>query len=317
MFWGVLGAHLVISAVAALATYLLLPIRFRQPRATVVTLMFSFAFVAPVLGALAVLILTRLNLNKPIDTAGIAVPLSVDLPLYDVQSAEQHRGSHGAVRSRLGAEVPNALRMQSLLTLQAVPSRVANPILEELLGDTTEDVRLVAFGMLDSEEKKIAKEIRLETQRQSLELTQMQRFDSLRRLAELNWELVYACLIQGELRQHILQQAKGHVEAALALGVPPGSGLVFLYGRILLELGDFDAAERVILEAMGLGQAKTSTLPYLAEIAFHRREFSQVRLFMQQLSALNLASRTRAVEDFWNTRDTEINYLDRKYLPHI
>jgi hypothetical protein len=317
MFWGVLGAHLTISAVAALATYLLLPIRFRQPRTTVVTLMFSFAFVAPVLGALAVLILTRLNLNKPIGTAGVAVPLSVDLPLYDVQSAEQHRGSQGAVRSRLGSEVPSAMRMQSLLTLQAVPSRVANPILEELLGDTTEDVRLVAFGMLDSEEKKIAKEIRLETQRQSLELTHVQRFDSLRRLAELNWELVYACLIQGELRQHILLQAKAHVEAALALGVPPGSGLVFLLGRILLELGDFNAAERVMLEAMNLGQAKTSTLPYLAEVAFHRRDFPQVRQFMQQLSALNLASRTRAVEDFWNTRDSETNYLDRKYLPHI
>ena len=127
--------------------------------------------------------------------------------------------------------------MQSLLTLQAVPNRVANPILEELLGDTTEDVRLVAFGMLDAAEKKIAKEIRFETERQSQDLTREQRYDALQRLAELNWELVYACLIQGELRLHILQQARTHLEAALALGIPPGSGLIFLQGKILLELG--------------------------------------------------------------------------------
>jgi tetratricopeptide (TPR) repeat protein len=207
--------------------------------------------------------------------------------------------------------------MQSLLTLQAVPNRVANPILEELLGDATEDVRLVAFGMLDAEEKKIAKEIRFESDRQSRDLTSEQRYDSFQRLAELNWELVYACLIQGELRLHMLQQARRYLEAALALGVLPGSGLIFLQGKILLELGEFEAAEKVILQAMQMGQAKTSTLPYLAEIAFQRRDFSQVRQFMMQLSTLNLASRTRAVEDFWNTRDSEINYLDRKYLPHI
>lgn len=316
-FWAVLGAHVVISGVAALATYFLLPKRFRQPRATVTGLMFSFAFVAPVMGALGLLILTRANLNKSIDDTRVAVPVSLDLPIYDVQTAERQRGGQGAARSRLGQEVPSALRMQSLLTLQAVPNRVANPILEELLGDATEDVRLVAFGMLDSEEKKIAKEIRFESDRQSRELTREQRYDSLQRLAELNWELVYACLIQGELRLHILQQARKFLEAALALGVSPGSGLIFLQGKILLELGEFEAAEQVILQAMHMGQAKTSTLPYLAEIAFHRRDFSQVRQFMQQLSVLNLASRTRAVEDFWTTRDSEINYLDRKYLPHI
>ena len=316
-FWMVLGSHALISVVAALATYLLLPSRFRQPRVTVSSLMFSFAFIAPVMGALGLLILVRANLGKATDDTRVAVPVSLDLPVYDVQTDEHHRGGQGAARSRLGNEVPSDMRMQSLLTLQAVPNRVANPILEELLGDTTEDVRLVAFGMLDAAEKKIAKEIRFETERQSQDLTREQRYDALQRLAELNWELAYACLIQGELRLHILQQARTHLEAALALGIPPGSGLIFLQGKILLELGELEAAEQAILHAMRLGQAKTSTLPYLAEIAFHRRDFSQVRQFMLQLSTLNLASRTRAVEDFWNLRDSEINYFDRQYLPHI
>ena len=316
-FWAVLLAHALTSVVAGLATYVMLPQRFHHPRLPVTLLMFSFAFVAPVIGAIGLLVMIRANLRKPVEDARFAVPVSLDLPLYDVQSKEQHRGGQGAIRSRLGEEVPNGVRMQSLLTLQAVPSKVSNPILEELLGDATEDVRLVAFGMLDAEEKKIAKEIRHESERQCRQLTKAQRYDSLRRLAELNWELVYACLIQGELRQHILRQASIYVDEALALSVAPGSGLVFLQGRILLELGDAEGAERAMLRAMDLGQPKTSALPYLAEIAFGRREFSQVSLLMQQLSSLNLASRTRAVEDFWGKRDNEINYRDRKYLPHI
>lgn len=316
-FWFVLLSHVVICIVVALATYLMLPRRFHKPRLPVTMLMFSFAFVAPVMGAIGLLLMIRVNLRIPVESARFAVPMSLNLPRYDVQSHEQHRSGQGAIRSRLGQAVPSGIRMKSLLTLQAVPSKVSNPILEELLGDATEDVRLVAFGMLDAEEKEIAKEIRHESERLQQQLPAGQRYDSLRRLAELNWELVYACLIQGELRQHILQQARTYVDEALALGVPPRSGLVFLHGRILLELGDAEGAGQAMLRAMDLGQPKTSALPYLAEIAFWRREFVQVSQLMAQLSSLNLASRTRAVEDFWGTRNSEINYRDRKYLPHI
>lgn len=316
-FWWVLLAHVLVSLVAAFATYLLLPRRFQHPRWAVTALMFCFAFVAPPIGAVGLLLITRANLQRLVAETRVAVPVSVNLPLYDVQSKEHYRGSQGAIRSRLGEDVPSDLRMQSLLTLQAVPSKVSNPILEDLLGDSTDDVRLVAFGMLDAEEKKISKQIRYETTRLDESLTPEQRYDALGHLAELNWELVYACLAQGELRRHILAQARKHADAALALNVQPGSGLVFLQGRIMLEQGEVHGAQVAIERAMDLGQARTSALPYLAEIAFRRREFLGVRQIMQQLSELNLASQTRAVEDFWVKRDNEINFSDRKYLPHI
>jgi hypothetical protein len=318
LFWGVLLAHAAISAVVALSTYLLLPQRFRQPRTFVAGLMFCFAFIAPVLGAVGLLIIIRGVLRKTLAESSFAVPMAVEIPVYDVQSKDVQRGSsQGAIRSRLGQEVPSHLRMQSLLTLQAVPSRVSNPILEELLGDDSDDVRLVAFGMLDTEEKKIASAIRQESERLEHAQTPEARFGCLRQLAELNWELVYACLAQGELRRHILAQAARFADEALALGVSLGSGLHFLRGRIWLEQGDLDAAEHAIEQAVAQGQPRTSAWPYLAEIAFRRRDFVAVRQYMQQLSKLNLASRTRAVEDFWVHRSNEINFRDHTYLPHI
>lgn len=316
-FWWVLLAHILVSLLAAFATYLLLPWRFRQPRPTVTALMFCFAFIAPPVGAIGLLLITRVNLQKPVEDARVAMPQSVCLPLYDVQSKETYRSGQGAIRSRLGQAVPSDLRMQSLLTLQAVPNKVSNPILEDLLGDSSDDVRLVAFGMLDAEEKKISQQIRYETERLSRDLTLEQRYDALGHLAELNWELVYACLAQGELRRHILGQARYHADAALALNIPPGSGLILLQGRILLEQGEMNAAQAAIERAIALGQPKTSALPYLADIAFRRRDFLTVKHIMQQLTMLNMASRTRAVEDFWVKRDNEINFSDRKYLPHI
>ena len=316
VFWQLMAAHAGLSAVAAAATYLLLPVKYRTPRLAVYALLFSFAFIAPVVGAIGLVVITRVNLRHAREEAHFAAPVSLGLPVYDVQSAEQRRGGQGAIRSRLGPQVPSALRMQSLLTLQAVPSRVSNPILEDLLGDETDDVRLVAFGMLDAEEKKISNQIRQVSERLTHTDDPEQRHDSLKQLAELHWELVYACLAQGELRKHILHQAATFADQALASHSDSGSGLLFLRARIWLEQGDTQAAQQAFEGAIAMGQSQASALPYLAEIAFRRRDFALVRQYMQQLSRFNLSARTRAVQEFW-VSSHEIKYSDRKILQHI
>jgi len=299
VFAQVVLAHALIAGVAALACLALLPRRLQTPRWPVLALLFCFSFMAPVVGAVGLLVLARFTLRRHAAAQRVAKPQAVALPVFDVQFRDQQRGGQGAIRSRLASQVPAALRMQSLLTLQAVPDRVSNPILEDLLGDDTDDVRLVAFGMLDTAEKKIASQIREQAQRLTQPLADAQRFDCLRQLAELHWEMVYAGLAQGELRQHMLTQAAQHADAALAMGGANGSGLIFLRARIWLEHGELDAAQQAFEQALALGQPRTSAWPYLAEIAFRRRDIAAVRDIMTQLARFNLGSRTRAVEAFW------------------
>lgn len=316
-FFVVLTVHLVASAVVAASIYMLMPRRFRQPRVPVFFLIFGFAFIAPVIGALGLMLVARAALRSEGGYEKFAVPGLVVLPEYDVQSKETHRSSQGAIRSRLGEEVPAHIRMQSLLTLQAVPNRVSNPILEDLLGDSTDDIRLVAFGMLDSEEKKLSIHIQREQAALADSQTPEQKYACYRHLAELHWELVYASLAQGALRRHMLQQALAFIAAALALNVEPNAGIYFLKGRVLLAQNEPDGAEAAIHKALALGQSKTSALPYLAEMAFMRRDFQRVRSLMGELAQLNLASKTRAIEDFWALREKDINFNDGRYLPHI
>jgi len=316
-FGGIVFLHALASAIVASSTYLLLPARFSTPRSMVWLLLFNFAFIAPIVGAIGMLVLIRTTLRRESDPARHAVPVSVNLPEYDVQSKDVNRSGQGAIRSRLGTNVPGDVRMQSLMTLQAVPTRVANPILEDLLGDSTDDVRLVAFGMLDAEEKKLTTHIQRERDHLKHDLAPEQRYTCLRHLAELHWELIYASLAQGELRNHILGQARSYLDAALELGLPADSGLAFLKGRILLAQGDIENARMALEEAITLGQPLTSALPYLAEMAFKQRDFVLVKKFMTQLSGLNVASRTRAIADLWTGRDNVSNFSDRRFLPHI
>jgi hypothetical protein len=313
----VLALHVLASAVVAASAYILQPARFRQPRLHVLLLLFVFAFIAPVVGALGLLFIIRTTLQKQDNAVGRAVPVSLSLPEYDVQAKDVNRSGQGAIRSRLETNVPGAVRMQSLLTLQSIPTRVANPILEELLDDETDDVRLVAFGMLDAGEKKLTVHIQNERNNLTKNLSPEQRFTCLKHLAELHWELIYASLAQGELRKHILLQSRAYTEEAIALGLPPNAGLMFLRGRVLLAQGKVVLARESMEKAVELGQPLASALPYLAEMAFDLREFDRVRVLMTQLAGLNIATRTRAIADIWTGRDTVSKVNDRRYLPHI
>jgi hypothetical protein len=314
---GVLTVHAAACAVVASSTCLFLPARFRRPRVMVWLLLFDFAFIAPVVGALGILLVTRMTLHRVSDQTRRAIPVCVGLPEYDVSHKDVIRSGQGAIRSRLESYVPSEVRMQSLLTLQAVPNRVANPILEDLLGDTTDDVRLVAFGMLDAEEKKLSVHIQRQREMLTRDLSPEQRYVCLRHLAELHWELIYALLAQGELRRHILGQARSYLEAALALNTAPESGLLFLKGRILLAQGDMEGAEAAVQQSLALGQPLSSAVPYLAEMAFMRRDYELVKQFMQQLVELNVASKSRAIIDLWTGHDNVTNFSDRRYLPHL
>ncbi len=304
-FFAIFMLHALCCAIIATMTYVMLPHKYRTPRLPVWLLIFNFAFVTPVLGPVSLLLVTQLTLRRLRSSTVMATPQSLDLPEYNLSSnKESTHSAQSAVRSRLTSNVPDAIRMNSLITLQSIPSRVANPILEDLLGDATDDIRLIAFGMLDAEEKKLSLHIHEERRNLEQDLSVEQRYACLRRLAELHWELVYASLTQGELRRHTLRDALHYLTRALELEQPIDSGLLFLKGRILLAQGKLAEAKSALIYAGTLGHPETSTLPYLAEIAYLERRFDVVRNFMGRLAELNMVSRSRAITDFWNGRDS-------------
>lgn len=340
-FMTTLTLHSICCAVLAISAWMLFPLRYRQPKIPVILLLFCFAFMAPVMGAIGVLLVAQLTLKRDQGGVAWAIPLTLGLPVYDVRSEQTTRASQGAIRSRLDSRVPGDVRMKSLLTLQAVPQRVANPILEELLGDEADDVRMLAFGMLDAEEKKLTHHIQHE--RAALEQVQdiRQRHDCLRRLAELHWELIYASLAQGELRQYMLDEASRYADEALSIGDDSAdSGLHFLRARILMAQGAYDLAVEAITQAMATGLSEVSALPYLAEIAFRQQRFDYVHGVMERLAELkpagrtstvvnlwtghmdaaaygNLSPRAQAIVNLWTGRDNVHNFSDHRIFNHL
>lgn len=292
--------HGAASALLSLSLLPLLPRRLARPRWASMLLMAAFSYAIPVVGFLSVLaafVILRVYRRKPA-TEDFE---TVQLPDFDQHQRRQSQFRHAGLGAFLGnTKVPVQARMRAMAALQYVPGRTASPLLRDVLSGSSEDLRLLAHGMLDNLEKRINRAID-----QELNLLQgggahgEQQLASAQRLSDLYWELVYHDLVQGDLRQHALDQALRY--CALALRQHPDNAALHLRrGRLLHEQKHPAEAEQAYAQARALGLPATRVLPYQAQLAFERRDYAQARTLMRELHQWGALPRLRPVIDYWN-----------------
>lgn len=291
--------HAGVSLLLALFAWRVLPEKFRNPRLPVLALLFSFSFFIPVLGLLGMLAAVFLSMYRR--RSFVAQPFAkLSLPEFVLSLHETDaKFSQGGIKSRLAQpSVPTQQRLQALLALQGMPARVSSPMLHDMLGDTSDDIRLVAYGLLDGREKKINAEIHRELVKLKTAKGSDMRLIGQRYLAELYWELVYDGLAQGDLRDHALRQALSYTNDALLLA-PLDTGLWFLKGRILLETKMYGDAYQIFGMAIAHGFPESRVLPYIVEIAFNRRDYRTVRDLLSRISILQVTPKMKGAIRFW------------------
>lgn len=290
----------LISALMAFIFWYFLPLKFREPRWPILGLMFSFSFFIPVIGILGLYFTVLSGLYWQRKQRDDQPFFSMHLPEFGIvtREPEVNFGSGGIKACLDNSAMPPRRRIQALLTMQSVSARTSNPLLQNLLDDTGEDVRLLAHGFLDGREKKINQRIHDELIRLNSAPSQSIELLSLRHLAELEWELVYSNLAQGDLRTRALAQAIGYLERALSLD-DTHAGLWFLIGRIQMEMRQYASAEISFDHAQRLGLAAMRMYPYYAELAFAQRNFSKVRELLTTLARGQFPARMKPLIEYW------------------
>lgn len=296
-----LAPHLVASALAALLLLATIPGPARKQPRWSFAFFFSLSFFVPVLGVpgtLAAAIIARLS-PKQGGKDVFATQAAPEFAPHDDRADAPH--AHGPVRAQLSdPAAPVETRMRALLSIQDLPSRVANPVIREMLADPSDDVRLVAYGILDGREKRI--NARIQAARAQLEgADPTGRLLANRELAELYWELVYQGLVQGDLQKHAVAQARVHFDAALALA-PDDAALWALGGRLANFAGQYERAWHAFSRAVDFGLPEVRVLPYLAEVAFRMRRFDRVRQLLERIAQGSHTQRMAQVIDYWSPR---------------
>ena len=194
-----------------------------------------------------------------------------------------------------------AQKFSAILACRNMKDKEAVPILRDALHDHEDDVRLLAYSYLYKKEDAINRRIftRAEAFQKGFE-DPAERARHAAELASDYWELYYLELAQGPVGAYLLNRARGYAEIALS-HLREDAALYFLYGRILLHLKIYAAAEQMLRKALDLGYSEKTVISYLAEAAFERRQLDKVRRYVQLLKTLGvLHDRERQLVEFWS-----------------
>lgn len=299
--------HAGASACLALFAWALMPARYKKPRKWALLFLFSFSFFIPIMGLVGLFVgilvtayLPRIRSEQLFET--VAIPEYVNL-----SGNVKIRYDAGGIRARLLDQSASLeSRLKAMMAIQQMPSRLSSPLLRQMLTDPADDIRLVAYGMLDQREKAINQKITEELAHLESEQPASARETSLRHLAELYWELVYQGLVQGDVRKHAIGQSMEYVSQTLEL-TPEDSGLWVLQGKLINELGQIRAASIAFQQAIDLGYPAIRLLPYQAEMAFMQRDFKRVQQLLSEMSAFDNSEKTQALVQFWRVPATPAN----------
>ena len=283
-----LAAYLIAHAMAcALLTLILLPLmpsRYRGQPITTGVFLFTLQFAIPFIGSVGLVLGMLLALYLPRSSRDIPWQ-EVDIPELPFQPIDmdlQVVYSQGGLRQVLREAISTDKRLKALMATRQMNDRDAIEILREALKDPSDDVRLLAYSMLEQKEKPLAQ--RAGTLQQSLQNADDLPSVSLqRRLAQVWWEMAYLGLAQGGLRHYYLDSAGKLLRRLVARRSQHNDWR--LLGRVELALGNIDNAEEAFRSALAGGSSPELIMPYLGEVAYLRRDFAQVR---QHLSACPL-----------------------------
>jgi hypothetical protein len=276
--------HAVASSVLAAALILVLPPQYRKPRKWVLLYLFAFNFFMPMIGLVCLLLGPVLGLWLPRLIKKNSFEIA-DNPQFTTHRNHEGTGFRGGqVRAQLGnTSAPLDQRLKALLAVQDTPARATGSLLRTLLSDPADDMRLLAYGILDGKEKSITTRI-LENRRQ-LDATPepAEQFRLNKLIAELYWELIYQDLVQGDMRSFSAEQVRRYAVAALRLR-DDDAGLWFLLTRLELFSHRVEVAEHALFAAQEASFARERLLPYFAELRFLQRRFDEVRHLFDEMA---------------------------------
>lgn len=285
LFPAILAAHTCISLAAAFIFIQYLPETYRANLIISFSFFFLIGFFIPALGilGLCLALLPGLRHSKPSKQSfqaklnGIP-PLPSVLPKFSDSNTNR---SDTAPANLLRSDNPNK-RLDALIATLKLQDKDAVPLLRQALRDPEDDIRLLAYALIDRKEQKISDRIQLqlETSKPNAPSENLQFY---KRIASDYWELAHSELVQGEMLSHTLDRAFDQVQAGLNHH-PDDAGLRFQLARMLLRTGKLKEAQVELEKAEHLGINRKQLLPYFAEIEFSSKHFDKVKQYMQDIS---------------------------------
>lgn len=188
-------------------------------------------------------------------------------------------------------------RLAAVYATLKLDDQNAIPLLKKALRDPVDDIRLLAYALIERKEQRICE--RIEYAKRGLEAHQGENARHLyRSIVNDYWELAHLGLVEGETLNYMLDKAEEYLEMGLQ-HYPDDRGLHLQYAKLLLRQGKTSPSYQEFKKAEDLGVARKKLLIYYAEINFLQRRFDDVKRYMAGLSLVAAAPNIRSTARFW------------------
>jgi tetratricopeptide (TPR) repeat protein len=304
---GILVSHGAAAALMGLAIQSMLPIRYRSSGPKAWLLFFAISFFVPYLGplGLAFVVVPALHRPRPVQKRDKTLWQELGIPALPSAAPDPRQFASPLGEAGISSLLQNASdpskRLGAVLATIRLPDKEAVPLLQLALRDSEDDIRLLAYALLDRKEHAIAARLR-ERQTQLHIAPTDQHLGLHAGIAYDCWELAYLGLAQRDIADYLLNIALEHIQAALELN-PNEPGLYLLRGRISLRRRNLEAAADAFAMAKSLGVDSRIIAPYLAEMFFLQKEFGGAR---EELKGLIQPNRHPPIEGVVEYRQGQV-----------
>ncbi|MFI3185805.1 MAG: hypothetical protein QX198_07465 [Methylococcaceae bacterium] len=191
-------------------------------------------------------------------------------------------------------------RLSAVYATLKLEDKNAISLLKIALRDPVDDIRLLAYALIDRKEQRISE--RIESARRNLENNETRNARHLYRcIAQDYWELAHLGLVEGETLNYVLNKALEYLEVGLQC-YPKDRGLHLQFAKVLLRLGKQQAAYDEFKMAEDLGVGRKQMLLYYAEIDFLNRQYGKVKRYMRGIDLVTASPQIHAAMRFWQEK---------------
>ena len=302
-WWQTLIGYVALSGVAGLSAMMVLRDNYLKQRVSVFLFFSLFALCIPILGSLGVLCLVGCFQYWGISSSSVAIGTVKDSGFRRGGRAENPQYYSGDIHSILGAPLINDMqRMQALFKLQSLESRRTTQAFRSLLTDKSEDLRLVAFGLLDETEKTIFSRIHRELTLLEKANDEEHKIEHWRQLAYAYWELAYQEAVVGDVLDFALAQV-GVYATEVLFQVERDGGMWSLLGQVNFQAKEHEVAKYCFSRALTCGLPESRIVPYMAEVLFAQGDYSDLKILLSIQTNLVDSAALHPVLEYWGGDD--------------